>query len=192
MGIAHAAFMTDNQGRMIPAANIRQYRENGPTVPLHFWFNALEPYMDSDAPPSRNTYGLNRPRWQRCPSKRMAITQDQRIGYGWNFHNFGHSTWGEVGEGLPNSGPNRYRFPTIHSVTRPARTILIGCSTDDEEQPGYVHMYLYMNTPGQVQLGRIWASRHNGTANYLHVDGHVSAYTPHYLEQNRHLFRRDQ
>jgi len=190
MGIAHAAFMNDNQGRMIPAANIDRYRPDGPVVARHFWFNALEPYMGSDEPPSRNTYGLNRPAWQRCPSKRMAITHDQRIGYGWNLHNFGHSTWGDVGEGLPNSGPNRFRFSTIHLVSDPAQSILIGCSTDDVEQPSYVHMYLYVNTQGQIGLGRVWATRHNGTANYLHVDGHVMAYSPQFLEENRHLLAR--
>lgn len=189
MGVAHAAFMAENQGRMIPAANIDRYRPNGPTVARHFWFNALEPYMGSDEPPSRDTYGLNRPAWQRCPSKRMTITQDQMIGYGWNHRYFGRDTWDIEGGSAHNSNS----FSSVDQVSQPSQTVIIGCSTDDVEASAFVHMYLYTTMSGGA-INPDWPARHNGRGNYLHVDGHVAAYSPQYLSENgtrgRRLFLR--
>ena len=184
MGIAHMAFIVDNQGRMIPAAQINRYRPGGPTVRGHYWFHALEPYMGSEGPPHGSTHGLNRPAWQRCPSKRMQITEIRMIGYGWNFSYFGNNTWSD-----PDQTPeNANSFSRLDSVTQPSNTIIIGCSLDDVEEPPFRHMYVYTGGRGQVSWRH--ASRHNGAGNYLHVDGHVSAYSPQYLAENGLMGRR--
>lgn len=183
MGIAHMAFIVDNQGRMIPAAQINRYRPGGPTVRGHYWFQALEPYMGSE----EMSFDLDRPAWQRCPSKRMQITEIRMIGYGWNFSYFGHNTWSD-----PEQTENANSFSRLDSVTQPSDTIIIGCSLDDVEEPPFRHMYVYTGGRGQVSWRH--ASRHNGAGNYLHVDGHVSAYSPQYLAENglmgRRLFER--
>ncbi len=189
MGIAHMAFTAENRGYMIPAAKIDRYRPNAPTVSTHFWFHALEPFMGSEGPPHGSTHGLNRPAWQRCPSKRMRITDGRMIGYGWNYTSFGMDTW----DSAEYAGANRRAFSSMDMVSRPSNTILIGCSTDNVDASPHVHMYVYQGTPGQI-LGT-WPSRHNGGGNFLHVDGHLMTYSPQYLADNgligRRLFVRD-
>jgi prepilin-type processing-associated H-X9-DG protein/prepilin-type N-terminal cleavage/methylation domain-containing protein len=179
MGKAHMSFVADNDGFMIPAAKINRYRPDGPSVPYQFWFNALEPYMGSEGPASRATHGLNRPAWQCCPSKRMTITEDRMIGYGWNFHAFGMDTFN--GDAVKD---NRFSFSRLVSVAQPSKTILIGDSTDDVTDPGFRHMYVYRGNP------ETRAARHGGRGNYLMADGSVASYSPEDLAQNGNVGQR--
>ena len=160
IGTGHFVFASSHNGRLLPAAQIDRYRPDDPPGWRHNWYQALEPIMGGPAPDYREP---QRPSWQQCPAKQFNVLNWERVGYGFLYPEFGHSTWAQPPTQLG-------AFSLLSQVTHPSDTIIIGDSRDRVVGQDFQNKYLYRGHPWQ------WATRHNGRGNYLFVDGHIERF----------------
>lgn len=179
MGVALLAYSIDRDGKLIEGAFNPTYQ--GDTV--RTWFNALDGYMGGTDYTKEGRQRGVRPDWQNCPAKVFpepvydATGSGVGVGYGWNHGNFGYT---------PSWYPDRTGWDShLLEVEKPSETIIIGTSIDDVEGSDVLrHVLIYANDA--------WASRRfKGKGLYLHLDGHVAAYSPEkIMADNAYLFKK--
>lgn len=180
MGVAVLGYSSESGGKLIEGAFNPSYR--GKTV--RTWFNALDGYMGGTDHTKEGSQRGVRPDWQTCPAKVFpepvydGTGSGVGVGYGWNHGNFGYT---------PSWYPDRTGWgSSLVEVERPSETIIIGTSIDDpQSQDALRHVLIYAND--------MWASRRfNGKGLYLHIDGHVAAYSPdEILKDDAYLFKKN-
>lgn len=165
MGQALLQYANDHRGELVAVSSFGNRR---------YWFHELEPYLGGP----EDHLSLDRPRWQRCPDKRIQIEDNHFIGYGWNFRYFGYTT-------RPEHVDWGYRT-RLHTVPEPAQTVIIGDSVDAEAatEQSFRHPYIY-----DAGLWTI-ARRHNGGQNSLYLDGSVRWFRAENLQAQLPLLYR--
>ncbi len=172
------AYAADHDGQLVPAAIVKEPERTGQ------WYNALEANMGGG---DLDWVSAERPKWQRCPSLKFAQMSALTVGYGWNFAYFGKDNFPkDPSVPDPYAKENASAFARLGSVSRPAKTIIIGDSLDDTTpDKDFRHRYLYTPdlNPGH-ENNTYLAKRHDGRGNYLFLDGHVEALSPAELIQD--------
>lgn len=179
MGSALLSYASDHGGRLPEGAF-------SPTLhgqTLRYWHNALDAYISGEVYQSNDERRFELPKWQNDPLKVFAEPvydgssgYDVSAAFGWNHSYFGYT---------PTWYPERMGWGTIQSdVENPSRTVIIGTSMDTTTNDGLANLLIY------PQEGKA-ARRYRGKGLYLHVDGHVSAYSPDEVTaNNNYLFLR--
>lgn len=117
----------------------------------------------------RNSY-LNNPALLSCPGAEGLKYLDEILApdrAAWRFKHthFGYNDY--LGLGLPGSW---YTYTRLSSVAQPSATIVLGDSIDYSETPPFATIFRLEFNGANWELH----SRHNGGANILWVDSHVS------------------
>ena len=167
MGIAMHLYVDNNNGALIPGANL-----SAPGDPVVGWFNVLDAYMLEADKDQADWDSNNRPSWQLCPSKVITPLRAWTVGYGWNYHANNSSGGFGLSPTDWQTGFGHGWGSKLVEVTKPARTILFGDSKDawvnPEPASDYQHRYIY---PGFNR--DLHARRHTGKGNYWMLDGHA-------------------